>query len=652
MHIDIKTLLFVIGITHIIQLLVLSYQYLINKHYRGMGWWLMWSTAEAIGFAFMILREFASNKIITIIIHNFMFIFGVICLYIGIMRFFEKKENRWLIVIVYGTFALIFLYFMLMHDHIKIRGIVIGLTLTVVAFMSAHALLFYRPMSVSVSANFAAASFIAHGCFFAFRSALLLKNDVNASPLVATPLNVATYMDAMVCGILWTFALIVMINQRLIAEMKEAKEEMELVFNTSPDAAVISRARDGLILYANEGFYSLSGFAPDEVIGRSSLDVNIWPRPEDRQEMVGALMRQGSIENFEVRFKRKDGSLVEGLVSANTIHLQGVPHIISVTRDITSRKLWEEMLLNSEQKLKAVVHGSPIPQFVIDREHKIVFWNKALEELTGIQASEAIGTSRHFSAFHDADRPSMADLLVEGNIEGLAGLYQGEISKSKLVPGAYEATAYFSAMGEKGKWLYLTAVSIQDVNGQVIGALETLEDITERKRLEEQLHTLSLTDELTGLYNRRGFLSFAEQQLKVARRMEKSMILFFADLDNLKRINDTLGHQEGDNALLEVAYILGKVFRESDVIGRVGGDEFAILAMDTKEEAGGSLIGRLHDALAASNWSTGKFQLSLSIGTAHFHPDRPSSLDDLMIQADTAMYEGKRKKNNGGLLDH
>lgn len=92
MHIDIKTLLFVIGITHIIQLLVLSYQYLINKHYRGMGWWLMWSTAEAIGFAFMILREFVSNKIITIIIHNFMFIFGVICLYIGIMRFFEKKR--------------------------------------------------------------------------------------------------------------------------------------------------------------------------------------------------------------------------------------------------------------------------------------------------------------------------------------------------------------------------------------------------------------------------------------------------------------------------------------------------------------------------------------------------------------------------------
>ena len=156
---------------------------------------------------------------------------------------------------------------------------------------------------------------------------------------------------------------------------------------------------------------------------------------------------------------------------------------------------------------------------------------------------------------------------------------------------------------------------------------------------------MSLTDDLTGLYNRRGFFTLAQQQMKVAERTKKDMLLFFADLDKMKQINDTLGHQEGDKALIEIAAIFKEVFRESDIIGRMGGDEFAILAIDTSDETREVLIHRLHDTLEAYNKLGDKnYQLSLSVGIAHYNPKAPLTLDELMTQADTLMYEEKRGK--------
>ena len=169
-------------------------------------------------------------------------------------------------------------------------------------------------------------------------------------------------------------------------------------------------------------------------------------------------------------------------------------------------------------------------------------------------------------------------------------------------------------------------------------------DITERKRLEEELRTLSVVDELTGLCNRRGFMALSEQQLKFAERTKKSLVLLFIDLDQMKWINDTLGHQEGDTALVEIAAILRQTFRKSDIIGRMGGDEFAVLAMDTDHEVQQS-IARLRDTLDSLNTSeTRRYKLALSVGAAHFAPENPSSLDELIASADTLMYEEKKIK--------
>ena len=159
----------------------------------------------------------------------------------------------------------------------------------------------------------------------------------------------------------------------------------------------------------------------------------------------------------------------------------------SVGRDTTEKKLAEEALRESEARLHAVVQGSPIPQFVIGRDHRVVYWNSAVEELTGIRASEIIGTNRHWSAFYPRERPVVADFLVDGSLGDIPRYYDGKVTPSKLIEGAFEATDFFPALGEAGKWLSYTAAPIRDAHGEIIGAIETLEDITERMGAESAL---------------------------------------------------------------------------------------------------------------------------------------------------------------------
>ena len=155
--------------------------------------------------------------------------------------------------------------------------------------------------------------------------------------------------------------------------------------------------------------------------------------------------------------------------------------------DVAERRRVEEALRESEQKLKAVVYGSPIPQFVIDRNHTVICWNNALQEITGVKAEQVLGTKEQWRAFYSEERPCLADLLVEGRTGQIPELYRGKYSESTLVDGAYEATDYFPTLGKEGGWLHFTAAAIKDPEGNVIGAVETLEDITERKAAEEAL---------------------------------------------------------------------------------------------------------------------------------------------------------------------
>ncbi len=182
-------------------------------------------------------------------------------------------------------------------------------------------------------------------------------------------------------------------------------------------------------------------------------------------------------------------------------------------------------------------------------------------------------------------------------------------------------------------------------DGSVMEYQGIIRDVTERKRLLEELRALSLVDELTGIYNRRGFFCMARQHLKIARRMNMGMFCIFVDLDGLKKINDTYGHQEGDRALAETACMLKETFRESDIIGRFGGDEFTVLVLDDGEHHADAIVDRLQEKVKLNNAHGGRpYEISLSLGitlhTAHSH----ETVEELLKRSDALMYEHKRTK--------
>jgi diguanylate cyclase (GGDEF)-like protein len=167
----------------------------------------------------------------------------------------------------------------------------------------------------------------------------------------------------------------------------------------------------------------------------------------------------------------------------------------------------------------------------------------------------------------------------------------------------------------------------------------------EHAKMHERLHDISLHDELTGLYNRRGFFTLAEHLLKTAKRQQAGLFMLYCDLDGLKGINDALGHQKGDWALIDTANILKETFRDSDIISRIGGDEFVVMPIKTTGDNLEIVINRLQKAVAMDNTrSKREYKLSISIGTAYFDPLSPCTIDELLSQADRLMYEQKRSK--------
>jgi len=163
--------------------------------------------------------------------------------------------------------------------------------------------------------------------------------------------------------------------------------------------------------------------------------------------------------------------------------------------------------------------------------------------------------------------------------------------------------------------------------------------------LDRELRHLALTDDLTCLYNRRGFFAAATQGLKFARWSMQEMTLFCCDVKNLKQINELFGREEGDFALVRTADALEEAFRDSDLLARLGGDEFAVLASGASGVHQDAVLSRLESCLQRANATEPRYPLSLSVGAAQFDPHHPSKLSELMELAERAMNERKQRQS-------
>ena len=295
------------------------------------------------------------------------------------------------------------------------------------------------------------------------------------------------------------------------------------------------------------------------------------------------------------------------------------------------RKKMEESLRITEERFRNLVETVSDIIWEVNEQFIYTYVSPQLVELLGYDVREVITVKSIFDLTLPEVRPGFSEMVDSFAQQRKA--FNGIEVKKRHKDGSI---MIFEVNG----------VPFFDSEGTYLGYRGIDHDISVRKELESELRRLAIMDELTGLYNRRGFHELAEQQMRLSNRQQKEMILFFIDVDGMKWINDCFGHQEGDAVLMETANILKETFRESDILARMGGDEFAILAVETSNENYETMIKRLENNLRRYNEHAEKdYPLSLSLGIARNDTESPFSIGDLIEQADQLMYVQKRNKN-------
>jgi len=298
-----------------------------------------------------------------------------------------------------------------------------------------------------------------------------------------------------------------------------------------------------------------------------------------------------------------------------------------------ARRLYEQLKQN-ERALRAVADNASDLVRIIDEDARVVYVSPSCERILGFSREEMLAMP---------PRALLPEEEREDAVKMTMGAHAGLAESGRFVHRLRTKTGDL-------RWFETYYCLVREGAKKTAHIHLTSRDITDRRRHEKAskeqadlLRNLSLRDELTALYNRRGFLEHAQQALRTAARSKQPACLFYVDLNGMKRINDTQGHQMGDRAIAATARILSAVFRESDIVARLGGDEFAILAAACGLDQVAIVRRRLMAAIDELNQSRKEpFQLSVSVGESVYDPQAPCTLETLMESSDRAMYEEKR----------
>ncbi len=336
-------------------------------------------------------------------------------------------------------------------------------------------------------------------------------------------------------------------RESLQDELAREKKTIEGIIEGSPIPTFVIN-REHKVIFWNRAFTELSGYDGKEMIGTDKQYLPFYP---EKRPVIADLIVDDDIEGLEKYYGKKrvqKSSVVEGAYEADDFYdnLGGrerhlyflaapiydengeIIAAIETLQDVTREKRLEidlkeyaktvenelEKNIRLRKTIEGIIEGSPIPTFVINREHKVIFWNRAFTELSGYDGKEMIGTDKQYLPFYPEKRPVIADLIVDDDIEGLEKYYgKKRVQKSSVVEGAYEADDFYDNLGGRERHLYFLAAPIYDENGEIIAAIETLQDVTREKRLEidlkeyaetvenELYENIKLRTEIEELYN-------------------------------------------------------------------------------------------------------------------------------------------------------
>ena len=441
MTLDTQTLIFMLSLALVTQVIAISVQYKIeNRTYHGVEWWLLGTSLMALGIILMPLVT-VESLLFFAMIANPLVVLGEVFLYIAIVRFLDKKENRRMLILVYGGFILAYYYYIIFSNDIIGRTVVVYVTAATISLLTAHRLFSEKDKFISGSASFTAAIFLAYGVFSTVRFIQAISTHPVLTYLDQVFILNVGFIAPTVASTLWTFGFVLMANQRLNTENLLEKEKMKLVFNTSPDAALITRLSDGIFLNVNVGFTALFGYTRDELLGDTSEKVNVWCNIEDWQLFCDELNTQGICENKEFIFRRKDGSQFFGMISARVITIQDAPHTVSVVRDITERKQADQQIQELVQQLeieKSTAQRNSITDSLTGLSNRRYF-DMALEteyyrlKRSGAALSLIMLDIDHFKKFND----TYGHLAGDDSLQQLGTMLQTIVGRASDIVARY-----------------------------------------------------------------------------------------------------------------------------------------------------------------------------------------------------------------------
>lgn len=398
------------------------------------------------------------------------------------------------------------------------------------------------------------------------------------------------------------------------------------VLNTA-GAPMVVVDDQGRIVRFNQACQDLTGQSSADVVGKVLWETVVPPEEAEAVKAgYGSLLAGQSAQVLETHWVSSTGE--RRLLSWSNTTLRRpdgtVSYVVSTGSDVTERRQAEAELKEREQRLRMMVESVQTGMVLIDRENRrIASANPASAAMIGLPADRIIG--RVCTDFF-ACGPQSGDCPLECGGPDCAGC------EPVLV------TAGGTRMP-----IHRTAVTV--MTGGREHYLESFVDMSRHKQMEEELRALSMIDEMTGLYNRRGFVALAQKEMETCIRLNGTMTLLFIDLKGTKEINETWGHVEGDRALAAMAGVLRQAFQETCLVGRFGGDEFVVLSPQFAGSNTSMLLNRLEQYLDDYNCAARRpYELQVNVGVARFNPDQPCSVHDLINQADTAMYVEKRRR--------
>ncbi len=485
MKLDLQTLAFILSLTCIAQVIAIFVQYKVNKTYQGIGWWLLGSLLMAMGFISLSLATINTvGKIAAL--GNPMLILGRTCLLVGTLRFVGKKEYKQTIIFSLIVFICSYYYFLFGYRNISGRIIVVSTAISIFSLITSYILFSSVKRGFSGAAKFTGSIFLMHGLYLIVVIAYTILSKPIQSYVEFAPIQMAAFIVPTLTSTLWTFGFILMINQRLSSDNLEEKENLQKVFSTSPDASSITRLEDDLFMDINLGFSAISGYSRSEIIGKSSMDFSWWQDPGDRDLFVSELDSRGFCENREFVFRRKDGSQFVGMTSARTISMSGIPHVMTVIRDITGRKRAEEALRESEETYRSILKASPDDITITDLEGRILMVSPAANAMFGYEQGEEGGLRIH-------------DFIVPEDVD------RAQVNIQRMYEGGHPGPNEYLGLRRDGSVFDIEVNSgfIRGLNGRPIKMVFMVRDISERKqaeaersRLEAQTHQLQKAESL------------------------------------------------------------------------------------------------------------------------------------------------------------